>query len=324
MSDDPLLTPVQFLKGVGPPRARLLEKLGIETVGDLLWHLPRDLLDLSDVRGIPDLIEDQPVSVFGRVVDLDGKHLSKGRTLSAVLIERDGSYLRGVWFNQNWVLKKFQHGQKVLFSGKPKRKSGRWEISHPRIQFLEDDDDADERGEVLPRYPLTEGIRMHEMRRMLREAVAEFSRFVPDPLPESFRKEKELPSLYEALHLVHTPRRADDYERGRNRLILDDLFEFQLGVALRRRAWGQKRKAIPLPVTTKIDSRIRRLFPFEFTNAQNNAIREILADMNSSSAMHRLLQADVGAGKTAIAIYAMLTCIACGKQAVLMAPTEVL
>ncbi|MCH5374491.1 MAG: DEAD/DEAH box helicase, partial [Planctomycetes bacterium] len=324
MSENLLQSDVQFVKGVGPDRAKLLQKLEIRTAEDLLWHLPRDLLDLTDVRPIPELEADEPQSVFGEVVDIDGRYTSKGGTISAILIENDGSYLRGLWFNQPWVRKKFQHGQRVLFSGKPKFKSGRWEMSHPRYQLLEDDVDPTSRAEVLPRYPLTEGIKMDEMRRMLRGAVEEYALQLPDPLPESFRAENQLPKLSDAMRMVHTPQTAQEHERGKRRLILDDLLEFQLGVALRRRAWKRKPQAPPLPSSVKIDSRIRKLFPFEFTAGQNRVCQEIADDLNSEFAMHRLLQADVGAGKTAIALYAMLIAIANDHQAVLMAPTEVL
>lgn len=324
MSQNLLHTEVQFVKGVGPDRAKLLHKLEIRTAEDLLWHLPRDLLDLSDVRPIPQLEADEPQSVVGEVVDIDGRFTSKGGTISAVLIEGDGSYLRGLWFNQPWIRKKFLHGQRVLFSGKPKFKSGRWEMSHPRYQILEDDVDPASRAEVLPRYPLTEGIKMDEMRRMLRGAVEEYASQLSDPLPDSFRSSHQLPKLGDAMRMVHIPQSAGDYERGIRRLILDDLLEFQLGVALRRRVWKRKPQASPLPSSVKIDSRIRKLFPFEFTAGQNRVCEEIAKDLNSEIAMHRLLQADVGAGKTAIALYAMLVCIANDQQAVLMAPTEVL
>jgi len=324
MSRNLLQSDVQYVKGVGPDRAKLLQKLEIRTAEDLLWHLPRDLLDLSDVRPIPQLEADEPQSVFGEVVDIDGRYTSKGGTISAVLIENDGSYLRGLWFNQPWIRNKFQHGQRVLFSGKPKFKSGRWEMSHPRYQLLEDDVDPASRTEVLPRYPLTEGLKMDEMRRMVRGAVEEFAAQLPDPLPETFRAQNQLPKLGDAMRMVHTPQTAEDYERGKRRLILDDLLEFQLGVALRRRVWKRKPQAVPLPSSVKIDSRIRRLFPFEFTGGQNRVCQEIADDLNSEFAMHRLLQADVGAGKTAIAVYAMLIAIANDHQAVLMAPTEVL
>ena len=215
MSGNPLEKEVQFVTGVGPDRADLLRKLDIHTVEDLLWHLPRDLLDLTDVRQIPDLEADELQSVFGEVVDIDGRYTSKGGTLSAVLIENNGAYMRGLWFNQPWIKKRFQHGMKVLLSGKPKFKSGRWEMSHPRHQILEDDVDPNTRAEVLPRYPLTEGIKMEQMRRMLREATEEYAPLVVDPLPESFRQQHELPSLRDALRMIHIPKSIEEYEQGK-------------------------------------------------------------------------------------------------------------
>jgi len=323
MNDDPLQTPVQFLPGVGPRRAGLLEKLGLRTVEGLLYLMPRDVLDLTDLTTPGNLQDDRLQTVRGSVVDLDGRSLSGGRTLSAVLLDCGGEYVRGMWFNQKWVLKKFQSGETVLFSGKPKRKSGRWEFSHPRIQWI-NEDDLQSHGGILPRYGLTEGLKMHEMRRIVRGAVENYAQYLVDPLPESFRERNSLLPLREAVLQLHQPADMEQFRRAQRRLIFDDLLEFQLGLALRRRVWKRTEQAVPLPVTTKIDARIRRLFPFSFTEGQNQAVREICADLARKQAMHRLLQADVGAGKTAVAVYAMLVTIAAGRQAVLMAPTEVL
>lgn len=323
MSDDPLSRPVQFLKGVGPARADLLTKLEIRTVGDLLWHLPRELLDLTDVRRPRDLVEKQEQTVRGTVVDLDGREGKGGKSIVAGLLDCDGEYVRGVWFGQPWMLQKLHLGDWVLWSGKPKRHQGRWELSHPRIQWI-DEEDRVSHGGLLPKYPLTEGLRIEEMRRMMRAAVDEAADSIAEPLPATFREETGLVSLPAAIRQVHVPATREQYDAARRRILFDDLFEFQLGLALRRRAWKQEATAPVLPLTTKIDARIRRLFPFRFTAGQDAAIREIAADLASGRAMHRLLQADVGAGKTAIAIYAMLMCVAAGRQTVLMAPTELL
>ncbi len=321
--ESPLLTPVQFVKGVGPQRAELLAKLGLETAEDLLWFLPRDVFDLTDVQSVDRIEPDILQTVRGQVVDVDGRRISRGRTITSVLLDCDGKYVKGVWFNQSWVLKRFFNGQTVLFSGKPKRRGGRWEISHPQIQFLEDAD-AQETGGVLPRYGLTEGIRMFEMRRIVRNTVEEYARYVVDPLPDKFRTSLELPPLAEAVRGVHRPGSMEEYKRSRERILFDDLFEFQLGLALRRRIWKSDHRSVVMETTTKIDARIRRLFPFEFTAGQDQAIEEIVADLKSGEAMHRLLQADVGAGKTVVALYAMLVAVAAGYQTILMAPTEVL
>jgi ATP-dependent DNA helicase RecG len=322
-SGDPLDTPVQYVRGVGPQRAELLEKLDIRTVRDLLWHIPRDILDLTDVRRADELVEKQEQTVRGEIVDVDGRTISGGRTMVAALIAAGGDYVRGVWFNQPWMRKRLLMGQTVMFSGKPKRHQGRWEFSHPHIQWLEEDD-AESAAGVLPRYPLTEGIRMHEMRRMTRSAAQEFADGIADPLPADFRRQHRLPALSEAVHRLHEPRTGEEFDRARHRLLFDDLFEFQLALAMRRRAWQRESAAPVLERTAKIDARIRRLFPFKYIEGQNTAVRDIATDLQSGHAMHRLLQADVGAGKTLVAIDTMLVAVANGYQAVLMAPTELL
>ncbi|WP_278467827.1 ATP-dependent DNA helicase RecG [Gimesia maris] len=323
MTASPLETPVQFLNGVGPDRGELLGKLGIQTVEDLLWHLPRSVLDLTDVRPVNELEEDQPASVCGKVVDLDARTISRGRTITAILLDCGTGFLKGTWFNQPWVIKRFFQGQLLMFSGKPKRRSGKWEISHPQFQVLEEDLD-DPQGLILPRYSLTEGIKMYQMRRFVRAAVEEYAQLIPDYLPESFREAHSLIPLSQAVIQMHKPRTMEEYHAGVHRVIYDDLLEFQLALALRRRLWTCVDNAPLVKVTAKVDARIRRLFPYDFTEGQNQAIEEIKTDLASGRAMHRMLQADVGAGKTAIAIYAMLAMIAGGNQAVLMAPTELL
>lgn len=323
MTEPSLDTPIQFLQGVGSERAELLAKLGIETVEDLLWHLPRSVLDLIDVRPVNELEEDQLASVCGKVVDLDARTISRGRTISAILLDCGTGFLKGTWFNQPWVIKRFFQGQLLMFSGKPKRRSGKWEMSHPQYQVLEEDLD-DPQGVVLPRYSLTEGIKMYQMRRMVRTAVEEYAQLIPDYLPKPFREEHGLLPLAQAVIQMHKPQTMQEYEAGVRRVIFDDLLEFQLGLAMRRRQWTCVDNAPLIKVTAKVDARIRRLFPFDFTEGQDQAIQEIKTDLGSGRAMHRMLQADVGAGKTAIAIYAMLATIAAGKQAVLMAPTELL
>ncbi len=321
--DDPLTMPVQFARGVGPQRAPLFAKLGLETVGDLLFYLPRDVLDLSRLSAVHELSDDRVHTVRGEVVDRDARLTSSGKHMTAVLLKTDGGYVRGVWFNQPYMLHRFPLGQAVLFSGQPKFRDKRWEFSHPRPQWLEDDD-RDTTPGILPRYGLTEGLSMHEVRRATAAAAEDYADLVPDRLPQAFRDSLKLPPLPAALRGLHRPATLDEYQQSRQRILFEDLLEFQLGIALRRRFWRRDNVAWPLPSSAKIDARIRRLFPFRFTAGQDQAVREIVADLGRDQAMHRLLQADVGAGKTAIALYAMLVAIANQTQAVLMAPTEIL
>lgn len=321
--EDPLSNPVQFVRGVGPARAELLARMNLLTVGDLLWNLPRDVLDLSHVSNLFQLKEGQLHTVFGVVVDRDSKETANGKTMTAVLLQGDGGYIRGVFFNQPFMLKKFDIGQRVLFSGKPKFSQRRWEFSHPRVQWVGTDDIGDGGG-VLPVYSLTEGLAQNDMRRLMKAVVDDFAHLATDPLPESFRARAKVVGLQNALRQVHQPETVEEHRAGMRRVLFDDLLEFQLALAMRRRFWKKDRLAIPLPISAKIDARIRRRFPFRFTAGQDQAVAEIVADLGRDQAMHRLLQADVGAGKTAVAVYAMLVAIAAGTQAVIMAPTEVL
>ena len=323
MNETPLQSSVQYVPGVGPQRAALLGRLGVETIEDLLWYLPRDLVDLTEVRGIEELEPDLLQTVRGTVVETDERRISGGRRLVGVLVDCGDGFLRGTWFNQAWVLARLSRGDAVLFSGKPRRRSGRWEMAHPRVQQI-DAEDLDVHGGLLPKYALTEGLGMDRLRRITRAAVERFLEHVIDPLSESLKERFSLSGLPDALETVHAPVTRDDFTAARRRLVFDDLLEFQLALAIRRRAWKQQGTAPRLPTSAKIDARIRRRFPFSFTAGQDAAIEEISADLATDEAMHRLLQADVGAGKTAVALYAMLVTVAAGSQAVLMAPTELL
>lgn len=325
--EDALQTPVQFVRGVGPERAALLEKLDIRVAIDLLYNAPRDVLDLSNVRTPAELEAGLQQSVCGQVVDTESRRTSNGKTMSAVLIRCGRAFVRGVWFNQPWILKRFFPDNVVLFSGKPKMRSGRWEFSNPHTQWLENDDAATEDGlpvAVIPRYGLTDGLKMYEIRRATKAAVEDYVDLIPELLSPEALETWKLLGIREAITKLHLPKSMDEYREGYRRLVFQDLVEFQLAIELRRRVWWSGVPAPKMPCTAKIDSRIRRLFPFNMTPGQNLAIADIVADLNAGRPMHRLLQADVGSGKTAIAMYAILVAIANGHQAALMTPTELL
>lgn len=343
-----LQSPVQFVPCVGPARAKKLARLDIETAEDLLWHIPRELVDLSHIVAPGDLVDGEPATVRGTIADLDAKPTSRGGTLSSVLLlcrpdnGKPPGYVRGVWFNQPWQLNKFRvaldTNSEVLLSGKPKFRAGKWEFSHPQIQLLTVDtpDESEESSSpddvtqlrpatgLTPKYGLTEGLKQWEVERACRSAVSHLVDQVPDSIPADLASELQVVRIVDALRGLHVPQSPDEFEAGLRRLRFTDLFEFQLGLALRRRAWRVGPVAPEIDVTAKIDARIRRLFPFRCTAGQDKAIADIVTDIAQPKPMHRLLQADVGAGKTVVAIYAMLATIAAGYQAVLMAPTEIL
>lgn len=318
-----LLTPVQYLKGVGPQRAELLERLGLRRAVDLLFFFPRGYQDMSELRAIPQLEENVPVSVCGTVEEIDDRNTGTGRSMLGVLIRQETQFLRSLWFNQPHMRQKFNVGQRVLLSGKPRLNGLRWEMTHPRVEILAVGEDPPS-GRILPTYSLTEGLTQPALRRIVGSIVELYADFVEEVLPESFLIEKKLPSIATALRQVHAPSDNEQLEQARHRFIYQELFFMQLALGLRRHKLQLEQRSPALPATAKIDARIRRLFPFELTADQQRAIGEISHDMQREHPMNRLLQGDVGSGKTVVAEYAMLLAVAHQHQAALMAPTELL
>jgi len=318
-----LATPVQFVPGVGPQKAALLKKLDLHTAGDLVFFFPRDYQDLSDRRAIADLEDDRLQTVCGVVTEVDATSSGFGKSRVGVLIFDGQDYLRAMWFDQPFMRGKFREGQHVLMSAKPRLNGGRWEMAHPRVTWLEGPDDQPEM-RLLPLYSLTEGLSQWEMRRMVAAAVERFGPVLEEVFPEAMLHELDLMPLAEALPAIHAPQDADELARARRRLVFQELFVLELAVVARR--WQQQLgfRAPPLVATAEIDARIRRRLPFELTAGQQAAIRDVAADLAREVPMNRLLQGDVGSGKTVVALYAMLVCVAHGYQAAIMVPTEIL
>lgn len=318
-----LTTPVQYLKGVGPARVDLLERLGLRTAADVLFLFPRDYQDLTDQRPILNLEEGKLQTVCGVVEDIELRGTRTGKTILGVLVRQDGGFLRALWFNQPFMRDKFTLGQRVMLSGKPKYEGLMWRMNHPRVEPLAEEEE-DPAGRILPVYPLTEGLHQWEMRRIVRQALDDFGPMLEEAFPAEYLERHDLWPIARALPKIHFPNDKQSLAAARRRFVYQELFILQLALAVRRRQQDDARRAPELAVSARIDARIRRLFPFELTAGQAQAIAEIAADMARAKPMNRLLQGDVGSGKTIVAVYAMLLAVAHGHQAVLMAPTEVL
>jgi ATP-dependent DNA helicase RecG len=318
-----LATPVEFIRGVGSQRAALVERLDIHTAGDLVFLFPRDYQDLTDRREIADLDEGKMQTVRGEVVEIDARSSGFGKSVVGVLVRQGSDYLRAMWFNQPFMRDKFRQGQHVLLSAIPRFRGGRWEMPHPRVTWLDGAEDQPQM-RLLPLYPLTEGLTQYQMRRMVSGALEKCASVLDEVFPEPLLQQYDLMPLADALPAIHSPRDADELERARRRFVFQELFVLQLAVVARR--WQQRVgfRAPRMEATADVDARIERLFPFELTAGQRAAIRDVAADMSSETPMNRLLQGDVGSGKTVVAVYAMLLCVARGFQAALMAPTEIL
>lgn len=318
-----LATPTQFLAGVGPQRAELLEKLGLFTARDVLFNFPRDYQDLTDLTSINDIEEGKLTRVQGTVVETDQRTTHSGGSVLGVLLRCGGGHLRALWFNQPFMRDRFPTGQEVLLTGKARLSGLMWEMSHPNVQWL---DGASEipGSQLLPVYPLTEGVTQAHLRKITRGTLDKFVDVLEEVFAPEYLTEHNLLALREALPQIHFPDNHESLARARRRFVYQELFILQLALALKHRQQHDLLQATPLEATAKIDARIRRLFPYELTLGQRQAIDEVAADMSRPHPMNRLLQGDVGSGKTAVAVYAMLLTVAHKQQAVLMAPTEIL
>jgi ATP-dependent DNA helicase RecG len=322
--DDPLPVPVDEMPAMSPTRRELLARLGIHTVGDLLLHFPRAYEDLSNVRPITKLTVGDLQTVRGEVIELEGRTLADGRCIVSVVISDDNTHVvEGAWFNQPGAARRFRYGQWVSFSGKPKWYRDHWQMTTPRVQLLDGRDDEAGAG-IVPVYPLTEELRPEHLRATIGRALDRFADRFVDILPAELRQRHRWPPPAAALRDVHQPKSIEAAEHGRRRFVYEEFLILQLALALRRRSLRDRERAPVLQTTPAIDARIRRLFPFQLTPDQDRAVGVIRTDLASGRPMQRLLHADVGAGKTAVAVYALLVAIANKHQAALMAPTEVL
>ncbi|MFO0925041.1 MAG: ATP-dependent DNA helicase RecG [Pirellulales bacterium] len=322
-NDSPLDTPLQFFPGVGPERAALLEKLQIDRPIDLLFYFPRAYQNVAPIKDASGLEADVLSSVVGKIEAIDLRSYEDGRTSLGALLDIGGGFVRLVWFNQPFRRHQLVRGTRLIATGIPKSTGISWQMRHPEIQVL-DADAPMPTMKPIPIYGLTEGLQQKHLYKMVEHALEKLSSLIPDVLPESFRRDHELLDIHEALKKIHQPETMEEAKAARRRFIFQELLIYQLALGMRR---SQLRKGPPapsLPPSVLIDQRILRRFPFELTGDQQKAIQDVGADMGLTVPMNRLIQGDVGSGKTVIALYAMLLAVAHRYQAALMAPTEVL
>jgi len=324
-----------YLKGVGSARAELLVKLGIRRVADLLFYFPRDYVDVADLRKPEDLVEGQLQSVLGVVDSLERKQTSRGVVLAMGMVCDGGGYIRAFWFNQMYHAEQMKSGRRLLMTGKPKWDNFRnaWVFMHPKLTYLADGEAVGSIADrsigvalepMQPIYPLTEGLQQHHLRKIVRNALPIYSPVLDEVFPESFLVQNKLPPIADAVRKIHFPETSDEANAARRRFIFQELFILQVALAIRKLQRQTALKAPAIELSPKIDTRIRKLFPFALTESQEHVIREITGDLRQPIPMNRLLQGDVGSGKTVVAVYAMLLAVAHDYQAVFMAPTEVL
>lgn len=341
-----LTLPIQYARGVGPHRAGIFSRLGITTFGHILYHLPSRYEDRLSLQKIAHLIPEQSATVRGTVVASAVRTTrSKGRrfTILEVTFSDGSGYLRAKWFNQPYLGRLFEPRREVILHGTVKASSGRmarssscggaFEMNSPDYE-LTDEHDAEgatlHAGRIVPVYRTAEGISQRQFRSAVHSVLEKSLPFVQEHLPEHIISEYHLPGLAESLRSVHFPAAPLDLEqfnRGvssyHQRLAFDELFSMQLGLAALKRD-SVRERGISLSSPGRLMRALRTALPFTLTTAQERVLGEILSDMRSPVPMSRLLQGDVGSGKTVVALMAMLASVECGYQSALMAPTEVL
>ncbi len=316
-----LQTPVVRLPKVGDKMAEKLGRLGIATVGDLLFTFPRRYNDYSRMRPLNRLLPGETVSIVAEIESVARKQGRGGRPYLHATLEDSTGTLHTFFFGQLWLQRQFKRGSMVVLSGKVERFRGAPSMTNPEWEFLEREHLHTNR--IVPVYPLTKGLSARTMRRLVRLALDDYGVGVPDYLPEAVLERTGFPELSWALEQVHFPDTADHLERARLRLSFDELFVFQMAVMAARRDW-QSVPGQPLTVTDEWLHQALATLPFALTGAQRRALDEIRADLARDIPMNRLLQGDVGSGKTVVAALAMAIAVLNGRQAALMAPTSIL
>ena len=360
-------TEVQFVKGVGPRVATLYKKVGVELVEDLLFHLPRRYQDRRNIPPIANARPGQVVTIRGRVRRVEARPIGGGRVLLKATIEDSSGAICLTWFNQPWLKKQLDEADQIIAYGLVKAGANLDEMSSPEWEAIEADDEGEAFAQIVPVYPLTEGLQQRTARRAAVSALDNYLAFVEDPLPAALLQSQKLRDLQWCLRQIHHPDSEENRIQARRRIVFEEFLYMQLELAMRRAA-TQQELGIAFPIAEleagnalvlkegsgDYDSRnkrtaspgtpqdlffvmesqkregeplweqIARMLPFVMTGAQQRVVREVLADMALPHPMNRLVQGDVGSGKTAVAAACMLAAVRCGYQCALMAPTEIL
>ncbi len=318
-----LSTPIQYVKGVGPPLEPCFHTLGIRTVKDLLFFFPRDYDEAAPRVAIRDLTVGEWAWIQGTVGDIQSRTTAKGKKLLEAVIVDGEARLYATWFNAQGIEKILRVGESVRLGGTAWQDGPYWRMTHPRWKRgnLEEEQETDT---LVPVYRLTKGLRQETLRKIMRGALDAYCFEIQEAFPESWRQERTLLEIAQALEWIHFPPDRENLEQARRRLVYQECLVPRLAAEAARVQEIAESPAIVLPVDARLDARIRRLLPFDLTEGQNVALKEITTDLASEAPMRRLLQGDVGSGKTAVALYAMLVAVAHGHQAALMVPTEIL
>jgi ATP-dependent DNA helicase RecG len=315
-------SPATVLRGVQDATARLLKRLGIYTVRDALLFFPFRYDDFSDLKPIAELEPGVNQTVVGTIWDVDVRRTRNNRPMVTATLADDSGIITVTWFNQEYIAKQLNHGDPVVISGKPIEFNGRLSFNAPEWEPY--DSELLHTGRIVPVYHSTEGLYRRTLRRIMHDAVDRFADQMSDYIPERMKRDADLIDIATAIRQIHFPDSKVEAARARKRLAFDEFLMIQLGMLQRKRAWQESKQSMAMASEPGVLARFFSSLPFELTAAQKRVIGEITGDMASQMPMTRLLQGDVGSGKTVVAASALLVAMSNGAQGVLMAPTEIL
>tara|TARA_R110002096_G_scaffold173781_5_gene348491 strand:- start:139762 stop:141939 length:2178 start_codon:yes stop_codon:yes gene_type:complete len=324
-----LTTPVADLPGVSPYAAGKLQTLGAANLGQLLTHLPHRHEWIRARAGLNDLQAGVIGSAIGEISALKVSGFGRKARLQVVIIDDEGGRLDLVFFNQAFLAKKLEPGMFLNVQGTPKIYGPGLQMANPTFTIipesqLEQLQSTDQDDEYRPVYPATEGLTSPQINDIIKSVLTEACALLKDHLPDDFRTARALPALAEAYRMFHAPSDEDEVGIAKRRLAYDELLLLQLGVHMKRAHLRSTLQSPALPTSPEIDQRINARIPFTLTPDQDRVAKEIARDLSFTTPTNRLIQGDVGSGKTVVALSAMLRAIAHGHQAALMAPTELL
>jgi ATP-dependent DNA helicase RecG len=315
-------SPITALKGVSTNLAAKFNRLGVKTIRDLLYFFPHRHLDYSQRKYISQLTEGEEQTIVANVWQANETMLGGRRSTEAIVGDETGN-VRVVWFNNPYLAKKLPTNTRVVLSGRVGLFGGRHVFESPEWELLEDGE-LIHTGRLVPLYPLTQGLRPRQVRKLMKQVVDQWAWQVEDFLPPEVRQRCNLFELPQAIAQAHYPQDEAAKDGARLRLAFDELFLLQLGVLGRKRDWQESQPGTPFTVSTPVLDAFLRSLPFELTAAQRKVLGELLADLAKPRPMSRLLQGEVGSGKTVVATAALLVAAASGYQGAFMAPTEIL
>ncbi|MGN9164029.1 ATP-dependent DNA helicase RecG [Tissierellaceae bacterium HCP3S3_D8] len=312
---------IQYVKGVGPKRASRLRKLNINTVRDLIYYVPRDYEDRSRFTTLREANIGEKASLE---IEIVGPHqIIRPRKNLAILkipFQDDSGYGFLIWFNQNYLKDRFKIGERYRVNGKINRVGIEYQVMNP---VFERTNTGNKVGNIIPLYALTNGLSNNEVTKIITNCLREYLDFVPEVLPNEIREKYNLIGIKEAIRNIHFPSSTASLKEAKRRLIFQELFLLQLGLFIIKNRGTEQDLGIQFPLVEEVDEFIEGL-PFKLTSAQNKVFQEIQDDMSNLKQMSRLVQGDVGSGKTMVAALAMFRAVKAGYQAAMMAPTEIL